>query len=170
VAVAFVLVVTVASAGTLVVFGGVVDDGGGAVAIEAVDLTVRLNDEGGLPDVGTGNGTVQTCLGAGTPGDTVSVLGDVTASVPAGLDPQSLSVLVELVPAGETTTASVEDTGTVTASVFWLLEDDETLAVGEPARLAVEVRKDGERLAGTNRTVAVEADSRTYDCRGPGEL
>ena len=157
------LLVTAFSVGTLVAFGGVTDEiTAENVTVEETDLSVRLNDERSLPDT---NGTVQTCLSSGTPGDSISVIGDVTVDVPAdrGRDAEFV-VAVSLAHTEETTTASVEGTGRRTADVFWLLDDDETLAVGETARLQVRVRDGGSTVASVTREVTVENGSRSYDC------
>jgi hypothetical protein len=161
------LLVTAFSVGTLIVLGGAVAPPSGEnVAVESVDLAVRLNDADGFPSVG--NGTVVACLGAGTPRDSVSVIGDVTVEVPPGGPPghrgERLLVDVTLDDTGERTARSIEETGRVTTGVFWILEDDETLSVGEPTRLRIRVRAEGETIAETGRTVTVENGTRTYDC------
>lgn len=166
------LLVTALSVGTLVVFGGVTGEmTGGNVTVESTDLSVRLNDDASFPESGTG--TVQTCLGVGTPGDSISVLGDVTLDVPAGPnrlpDQSRLVVAVSLVDVGETTTEPVEGTGRVTANVFLVLDDDETLSVGETATIRVRVRAEDSTVASTTRAVTVENGSRSYECdRSPG--
>ena len=165
-AVGAVLLRTVFSVGTLVVFGGATAElASENVTVESVDLPVRLNDEDGLPDVG--NGTVATCLGVGTPGDSISVTGDVTVDVPAGgrndRRGERLLVDVNLDRTEAHTTRPVEGTGRVTASVLWLL-DEETLSVGDTARLRVRVRAGGKTVASVERAVTVENGSRSYDC------
>lgn len=168
------LVVTAFSVGTLVVLGGVTDDrADGEVTVESVDLAVRLNDETDLPE--TGEDTVQTCLGIGVPGDSVAVLGDVTVDVPADrdrawADERRMVVVVGLDRLGETTTRVVDGTGRLRTDVFWVLEDDETLAVGETATLRVRVRSAGSTLASANRTVTVEEGSRSYECEGSPDV
>ena len=80
-AVATFLVLTAVSVGTLIAFGGVTDEiTRENVTVDATDVSVRLNDEGAVPDLGEG---VQTCLASGTPPDSVAVIGDVTVAVPA---------------------------------------------------------------------------------------
>jgi hypothetical protein len=163
--VAFVLV-TAFSVGTLALFGGVTDDlTGGNVTVAETDLTVRLNDEFDLPDT---NGSVETCFASGTPGDSVAVTGDVTLDVPAewgGRSDERRPVLaVSLEHTGEETTERVERTGRVTTDVFWVLDDDESLAVGETARVQIRVRAGGSTVATANRTVTVRNGSRSYDC------
>ncbi|WP_435346345.1 hypothetical protein [Haloarchaeobius sp. HRN-SO-5] len=153
------------SVGTLAAFGGLTGElASENVTVESADVTVRLNDETQFPDAG--NGTVQTCLATGTPGDSIGVLGDVTLDVPrdrdTGEDP--LTVVVSLAHTEETTTATVEETGRVTSDVFWVLADDETLSVGDTARLQVDVRSDGSTVASTTETVVVGNGSRSYDC------
>ncbi|MFC7132112.1 MULTISPECIES: hypothetical protein [Salinibaculum] len=163
--VAVTLLLTVFSVGTLVVFGGVVDDiESENVTVESMDLSVRLNDESSIP---SGDGSVQTCLGSGTPGDRISVLGDVTVDVPPGWDGPadgSLTVAVSLGHTDEATTQSVPSEGTETVRVFWLLEDDETLSAGDEATVQVSVRTDDATVATATRPVTVEASSRSYDC------
>ena len=160
--VVFVLL-TAFSVGTLILFGGVVDDAAtDEVTIEAVDVSVRLNDEVQYPD--TENGSVQTCLAVGTPGDRISVLGDVTVDTPHSFDDWPLFVDVTLVSIGETTTTSVDESGTQRVDVFWLVDDDETLSVGDTATLHVTVRADGEQITDTTRELTVQNDTRTYDC------
>jgi hypothetical protein len=162
------LLVTAFSVGTLVLFGGVTGDlTSENVTVAATDITVRLNDDYDFPD--TGNGSVQTCLGVGTPGDSISVLGDVTVDIPAGRDPDStgegpLTVVVSLAHTEEATTQTVERTGNVTVDVFWLLDDDETLSVGDTTRLQIYVRAGAETLADATREVTVEEGSRSYEC------
>lgn len=164
------LLVTAFSVGTVVAFGGVTDRPASEnVTVDASDVTVRLNDETDLPDVG--NDTVARCLGVGTPGDSIGVLGDVVVHVPTGTGgdrhgTERLLVEVRLEQVGERTTQFVEGTGRVTASVFWILEDDETLSVGETASLRVRVLRDGETVADVGRAVRVENGSRSYDCDG----
>lgn len=166
--VAVALLLTVVGVGTVVVFGGVVGDTGDeSVTIGSTDLTVRLNDETEFPD--TGDDGVATCMAVGTPGDSVSVLGDVTVDVPADADTgragdRRLTVVVSLAHTEQHTTATVSGTGRETADVFWIFEDDETLTVGDAERLRVRLRSDGETLAETTRTVTVENGSRSYDC------
>lgn len=167
VAIAVFLLATAFSVGTLIAFDGVVGDdiGDGNVTVHSTDLTVRLNDEFEFPD--TGGDGVQTCLGVGTPGDRINVVGAVTVHVPyegEGSDPDSLTVLVSLAHTEETTTTTVEGTGNRTADVFWLLEDDETLSVGDTATVQIRVRDGDATLASANRSVPVVEDSRRYEC------
>ena len=165
--VAVALLLTVVGVGTVVVFGGVADDTADESAtIESTDLTVRLNDEADFPDTGD---DVATCVAVGTPGDSVSVLGDVTVDVPADDDTgragdRRLTVVVSLAHTGQNTTATVAGTGRETVDVFWIFADDETLSVGDAERLRVRLRSEAETLAETSRTVTVENGSRSYDC------
>ena len=153
---------TAFSVGTLVAFGGVTDEiTRENVTVDATDLSVRLNDEAGFPDVGEG---VQTCVGSGTPPDSVAVVGDLTVGVPADTPGGPLTVAVSLAHTEETTAATVEGSGDLTRDVFWVLDDDETLSVGGTATLQVWVRSGESTLAGTTRTAPVENDSRSYDC------
>ena len=81
------LLVTLLSVATIATAGLVLDtpDDEEVATVESVDLTLRLNDEQDLPDT---NGTVQTCIASGTPGDSISVVGDVTVDVPPGALPR----------------------------------------------------------------------------------
>ncbi|KAB1190777.1 MULTISPECIES: hypothetical protein [Haloferax] len=161
--VVFVLLLTVFSAGTLLLFGGVTDEAPTQkVSIEATDVTVRLNDDFRYPDLE--NGTVHTCLSSGTPGDHLSVLGDVIVEIPHDTDERSVLVGVSLAHTEETTAMAVDETGTQTVDVFWLLEDDETLSVGDTAELQIHVRSDGETLADATRELTVQNGSVSYDC------
>jgi hypothetical protein len=160
------LLLTAASVGTLVAFGGVTDRiADENVTVADADLTVRLNDETNIPDT---NGTVQTCLGSGTPGDSVAVLGDVTVDAPAaGTENHStdrpLTVVVGLPETGETTTQTVEGSGG-TADVFWTFEDEEVLSAGETTTLRVRVRSGETTVATATQSVTIENDTRSYDC------
>lgn len=161
------LLLTAFGAGTLVAFGGVTDEiSGGNVTVEATDLSVTLNDEVDFPD--GENGTVRTCLRVGTPGDRITVRGRVTVDVPIDaedrLDGDRTVLTVSLAHTRERTTTTIDRTGRVRTDVFWVLEDDETLSVGEHATVQVRVRTDGSTVAGTTRTVTVEEGSRTYEC------
>lgn len=162
--VAVFLLVTVVSVATLAAFGGVVEDTADNVTIETADLSVRLNDDGGVPDVEAG--TVRTCLASGTPGDSIGVFGDVTVEVPPDRRSGSreLILVVSLVQADDTTTSAVERTGRTTVDVFWVLDDDETLSVGDTAELRVRVRDGDSTVAAATRRVAVENGTRSYDC------
>lgn len=159
------LVVTAASVGTLLLFAPVTEQAtDGNVTVETADLTVRLNDERSLPE--SDGGGVQTCIASGTPGDSISVIGDVDVDVPAGHDAaraDELTVVVSMAHTDETTSGTVESTGGQ-YDVFWLFADDETLSAGDTAELRIRVRADGETVTTATRSVVVEADSRTYDC------
>jgi hypothetical protein len=163
--VAVFLLLTAASAGTLVLFGGFEDDvAGDDVTVESADVVVRLNDDVDFPET---NGSVQTCLASGTPGDSVSVVGDVTVHVPADrgrFGARSLTVEVSLAGVEGTTTDAVSGTGTEVSDVFWVFEDDETLSVGDAVTLRVRVRSEGETVAAATRNVTVERGTRSYDC------
>jgi hypothetical protein len=163
--VAVFLLLTTFSAGTLVLFGGVTEPAGGNVTVETSDVSVRLNDQQStIPDVE--NGTVHTCLGSGTPPDSILVVGDVTVDVPPELvrEHGELSLAVSLAHTDQTTTETVTEAGQTTESLFWRLSDDETLSVDETARLQVRVRAGGEVLAEMARPTTVEEGSRSYDC------
>lgn len=164
--VAVFLLVTTASVGTLVVFGGVTDEiAAENVTVDASDVTVRLNDEMSVPD---GNGSVQTCLGSGTPGDSVSVIGDVHVEVPANGDRayerDELAVTVRLERVGEVATSTIEGTGRETIDVFAVQDDEGTLAVDETATLRIRASSGDSTVVDANRSVDVENDSRSYSC------
>jgi hypothetical protein len=162
------LVLTAFSAGTLLLFGGVTDQiTDDNVTVESADLTVSLTDELRIPE--TDDSGVQTCLGSGTPGDSISVLGDVTVDIPAEFRQKATSdgelrVAVSLAHTTETTTQRLDGTGQRTTDVFWVLEDDETLAVGETATVEVRVHSGDKTVASTTRSATVENGTRTYDC------
>lgn len=166
--VAVFLLVSALSVGTVAMMGGVADDPASeTVTVEEIDLTVGLNDEASYPE-GT-NGTVQTCLASGTPGDSVSVLGDVVVDVPESDDggrfsERQVRVTVNLTDMSETTSETVTGTGELYSDVFWLIEDDETLAINDTATLRVTVHDGDSLVANATETVTVEEDSRTYDC------
>lgn len=166
--VGFFLFVTLFSVGTLAVFGGITDETAGEnVTIESTDVTVRLNDETSYPDDATES--VQTCLASGTPGDSISVLGDVVVAVPPERDRESdaegdLTIVVSLAHTDETTTERIEASGTETMDVFWILEDDETLAVGDTAQLQVRVRTETSTVSSVTRLVPVRNGTRSFDC------
>ena len=167
-AIAAFLLLSAFTAGTLVAFGGVTDEiTRENVTVEATDLTVSLNDEGEFPDAGTG--TVQTCLASGTPGDRISVLGDVTVGIPTegyrdAAERGELTVAVSLAHTAENTTMAVTRTGRTTSDVFWMFDDDETLSVGDTASVQVRVRAAGETVADAIHSVTVEDGLRSYDC------
>jgi len=162
------VVLTAFSVGTLVLFGDVTDEiTAENVTIESTDLTVRLNDEIDFPDVE--DGSVQTCLGYGTPGDSISVLGDVTVRIPAergrsDARADRLTLAVSHGHTAERTTQTLTRTGDVTADVFWVIDDDETLSVNETARLKVSVESAESTLANSTTAVPVKKGTRTYDC------
>lgn len=166
--VAVFLLVSALSVGTIAMMGGVADDPATEnVTVEDIDLTVSLNDEASYPE--GANGTVQTCLASGTPGDSVSVLGDVIVDVPQSdnrgqSSERQVRVTVNLTEMSETTSQRVTGTGAVRSDVFWLIDDDETLAVGETVTLRVTVHVERGRVATATNTVTVQEDSRTYDC------
>jgi len=161
------VVLTVFSVGTLIAFGGVTDEiTDGNVSIESADLSVTLNDEVNIPDT---NGSVQTCLGSGTPGDSIAVMGDVTVDIPVqeqrDRNPERIhSIVVSLAHTNESTSTAVERTGQVTQDVSWILDDDESLAPGETARLQIRVRTAETVVNETTQRVTVKNGSRSYDC------
>ncbi|WP_267643624.1 hypothetical protein [Haloarchaeobius amylolyticus] len=137
-------------------------------AVNETDLSVRLNDEFDLPE--SENESVMTCTSSGTPGDSIGVYGTVTVTVPtddddglAGDDPYEVELA--LTEVGETTTKGVDGSGRrATARFFWILEDDETLEVGQTTTMRIRVLDGGETIAEETRQVTVEEGSRTFDC------
>ena len=134
--------------------------------VETDDLDLRLNDEFDPPST---NGTVQSCMASGTPGDSVSLLGDVLVTMPVDRRPDPGAadprVVFTLAALDATRTERVDPEGTTDVSLFWILEDDETLSVGEETTLAVRVETaEGERLLETTRSLTVREGERTYDC------
>lgn len=156
------LVVTAASLGTIVALGGVTDTRStGNITVSDVELTIRLNDETDFPDT---NGTVETCLGSGTPGDHLSVIGDITVTTPTNRSGTPREVILRLNQIHDRTVGRIENRGNVTTDVFWVLRDDERLSVGDTTPVNIRVQEDGTTVAATTRTVPVENGSRTYDC------
>lgn len=157
------LLLTSFSMGTLVVFSGVTEQiAGGNVTVESANFSVRLNDEIEYPDTETG--TVQRCLASGTPGDKIAVVGDMALDVPPEEGEQRLMVEVSLAHTDETTTNAVEGSGQETSDVFWLLDDDETLKVGDEATVQIRIHDEGATITSATQPVTVKEGSRTYDC------
>jgi len=162
------VVLTAFSVGTLVLLGGVTDEiTAENVTIESTDLSVKLNDEIDFPDVE--DDSVQTCMGYGTPGDSISVLGDVSVRIPAertrtDARAEQLTLAVSLDHTSERTTQPLTRTGDVTTDVFWILDDDETLSVNETAQLVVSVESAESTLANRTTAIPVKNGTRTYDC------
>lgn len=165
--VAVFLLVTAFSLGTIAVLGDDIDRSEAEnVTVEEIDVAVALNDEVDYPE--GESGTVQTCLASGTPGDSVSVLGDVVVEIPAeegwSTGDRRLAVTVSLGHTDESTSGTVTGPGRDTHDVFWVLEDDETLAVGDTETVQVRIEEAGSTVASATETVTVRNDSRTYDC------
>jgi hypothetical protein len=155
------LVVTAASLGTVVVLGGVTDTKSDEnITVSGADLSIRLNDDTDFPDTG---GTVETCLGSGTPGDHLSVLGEVTVRIPPERSGGARAVILQLDQA-ERTVGTIEEQGSVTKDVFWVLADDETFSVGDTATVEIRVRERDGTVASRTLSVPVENGSRSYDC------
>jgi hypothetical protein len=154
------LLLTAFSVGTLLVFAPVTDQiTTDNVTVEVTDFTVRLNDDLRIPET---NGSVRTCVGSGTPGDRLSVVGDVRVDSPAARE-DPLAVVVSLEHTSAETAQRLERGG-ATADVRWLAEDDETLSVGDKATVQVRVTDGDATLASAARSVPVENGSRSYDC------
>jgi len=156
------------SVGTVVLLGGVTDEMTAEnVTINSTDLSVKLNDDVDFPDVE--GDAVQTCMGYGTPGDSISVLGDVTVRIPAertrtDAKTAQLTLAVGLDHTSERTTQPLTRTGDVTTDVFWILDDDETLAVNETAEVEISVLSGNSTVANSTMAMPVENGTRTYDC------
>lgn len=166
-AVAVFLVVTACSLGTIAVLGDDIDrSDGGNVTVEEIDVAVALNDDFDYPE--GERGAVQTCLASGTPGDSVSVLGGVVVDIPPengwSTDDRRLAVTVSLAYTNESTSGTVTGPGRDTHDVFWVLDDDETLEVGDTETVQVRVEAAGSTVASATESVTVQNDSRTYDC------
>jgi hypothetical protein len=156
------LIVTAASLGTIVALGGVAHtQSNGNITVSGVELSVRLNDETDFPDT---NGTVETCLASGTPGDHLSVIGEITINTPANRSDTPREVILQLSQMHNRTVGTIEDRGNVTTDVVWVLRDDETLSVGDTTPVNIRVQEHGRTVATTTFTVPVEKGSRTYDC------
>jgi hypothetical protein len=163
-AVAAALLVTLLSVATVATAGLVLDTPDDETAtVETVDLTLRLNDDVEFPDT---NGTVRSCMASGTPGDSISVLGDVTVEVPPDVSQRgrALTLGLTVTETGQRTAYEVDESGTVTTDVFWLAEDDETLAVGDTVRLRIELRRGDALLANATERLPVQEGDRRYDC------
>jgi hypothetical protein len=127
------------------------------------EVTVTLNDEITIPD------GVETALASGTPGDSLSVRGDVTVRIPSERDRNAISTervsLEVILPhTDERTTQPISRTGEVTTDVFWVLEDDETLWVTDTARVQIRLLAGDSVLANQTTTATVENATRSYDC------
>jgi len=160
--VAVFLIITAASLGTIVVLGGVTDtQSNGNITVSDVNLSLRLNDDTSFPDT---NGTVETCLGSGTPGDHLSVLGEITVRIPPAQNDNTHAVVLELNQTWNRTVGTIEDEGSVTKDVFWLLEDDETLSVGDTTSVEIHVQERGTTAVSRGLSMSIENGSRSYDC------
>lgn len=156
------LVVTAASLGTIVVLGGVTDtQSGGNITVSDINLSIRLTDDTAFPDT---NGTVETCLGSGTPGDHLSVLGEITVRIPPAHNGNTQAIVLELNRTWNRTVGTVGDQGSVTKDVFWLLEDDETLSVGDTTTMEIHVQERGTTVTSRTLSMPIENGSRSYDC------
>lgn len=156
------ILITAASLGTIVVLGGVTDtQSDGNITVSDVDLSVRLNDESEFPDT---NGTVETCIGSGTPGDHLSILGEITVRIPPAHSGTTQAIVLELNETWNRTVGTIEGRGSVTKDVFWLIEDDETLSVGDTGTVKIHVQERGKTVASRVLPVPIEDGSRSYDC------
>ena len=156
------LVLTAASLGTIVILGGVTDtQADGNITVSDINLSIRLNDDTAIPDT---DGTVETCLGSGTPGDHLSVLGEMTVRIPPAHTGNTQTVILELNQTWNRTVGTIEDQGSVTKDVFWLVEDDETLSVGDTTPVDIHVQERGTTVASRTLSMSIENGSRSYDC------
>jgi hypothetical protein len=128
-------------------------------------LDVRLNDEIDLPPA---NGSVETCVASGTPGDSVSLFGDVIVTILPGRLPDvgesDPRVMFTLETLDATRRDRIDPAGATSLDLFWILDDDEMLSVGTETTLTIRVETaDGEPLRETTRTLTVRDGERTYD-------
>ncbi|WP_372480220.1 hypothetical protein ACAH01_03285 [Halomicrobium sp. HM KBTZ05] len=155
------VVVTALVLGALALVSGVTDQPPEEnVTVDASEVRVTLNDELTLP---SGDG-VQTCVSTGPPPDSVGVVGPLSVDVPSGYGPGPFEVNVSLGHRDESTTHTLEETGVERVLLSWTVEDTETLAVGDDARLQIRVRSEGASLLDTTRRLPVENGTRSYDC------
>ncbi|WP_135661764.1 hypothetical protein [Halorhabdus rudnickae] len=156
------------SVGTLVVLGGVTDEiTYDNASIESTDFTVKLNDEITMPDVGSDS--MGTCLASGTPGDRITVRGNVSVQIPTRNDRNAAEIrrvelAVSLAHTDERTTQTLSRTGDVTTDVFWVFEDDETLSVNDTATVQITLLTADSMLADRTAAVSVQNATRSYDC------
>lgn len=158
------LLLTAFSVGTLLLFAPVTDQiNPDDATVEAANVSVHLNDEITMPDIE--NGTVGRCIASGTPGDHLTVRADILVETPMdGGENSKYDVEMSIVNGSKTTTEPVQQTGRERVNVFWVVRDDESLAVGETAEIHVRLRESGAVVANSIRTVTVEKGSRSYDC------
>lgn len=165
--VAVFLLVTALSLGTIAVLGDDIERSEPEnVTVEDVDVSVALNDDFEYPE--GESGSVQTCRASGTPGDSVSVLGDVVVEIPPeegwSSGDRRLSVTVSLAHTNESTSGTVTGPGRDTHDVFWVLEDDETLSVGDTETVQIRIEEGGATVANATESVTVRNGTRTFDC------
>ncbi|MDG5777430.1 hypothetical protein VB773_21800 [Haloarculaceae archaeon H-GB2-1] len=158
------LLLTAFSVGTLVLFAPVTDQiNPDDATVEATNVSVHLNDEVTMPDIE--NGTVETCISSGTPGDHMTVRADILVETPMeGSEDSNYDVEVSIGNSSKTTTEPVQQTGRERVNVFWVVRDDESLTVDETADIHVRLRESGTVVASSTRTVTIEKGSRSYDC------
>ncbi|MFC7202236.1 hypothetical protein ACFQJC_01810 [Haloferax namakaokahaiae] len=161
------LVVTAFSVGSLVLFAPLTDElSTDEVTVEIADSSVKLNDEMDYPE-GAESGEAYSCISYGTPGDSLHVRADGTLGLPTGFDrdgdtPYTLEVSVDGLE--ETRTETFRGTGEDQWDVSWLVQDDETLSVGETTTLRAQVRQSGDVVATTNRSVTIAEGDQRFDC------
>jgi hypothetical protein len=142
--------------------------GGGSFADVAVERVVLNDDFSGEFEAGEGT---RSCVGVGPPPDSVVV--NVRATVDDGHDPYAASDRYELVVRigghAATRTVRVVDGTREEVRRAVTIEDDESVAPGEEATVAIELREGGTTVDSATRTVTVEgADSRCVDPGGQG--
>lgn len=158
------LLLTAFSVGTLVLFAPATDQiNPDNATVETTKISVHLNDEISIPDIE--NGTVATCIANGTPGDHLTVRADILVETPMeGGENSNYNVEMSIGNSSKTTTEPVQQTGQERVDVFWVVRDDEALAVGEKADIHIRLRESGAVVANSTRTVTVKKGSRSYDC------
>ncbi|WP_410766928.1 hypothetical protein [Haloferax sp. DFSO60] len=161
------VVLTAFSVGTLILFAPVTDElSTDEVTVEIADASVKLNDEMDYPE-GAESGETYSCMSFGTPGDSLHIRVEGTLGLPTGFDrdgdtPYTLEVSLDGVE--ETRTETFRDTGEEQWDASWLVEDDETLSVGETTTLTAQVRTSGDVVATTNQRVTIEEGTQRFDC------
>jgi hypothetical protein len=158
------LFLTAFSVGSLVLFAPVTDQiSPDEATVEVSNASVHLNDEITMPDME--NGSVATCIASGTPGDHLTVRGDIIVETPMedGGD-ADYDVRVRIANGSMTTTEPVQQTGRDRVDLFWVVRDDEALSVGQTAEVTVRLRESGAVVANATRLVTVEEGRRSYDC------
>lgn len=158
------LFVTAFSVGTLVLLAPTTDQiSPEEPTVEVSNVSIHLNDEVEIPDIG--NGTVAKCTASGTPGDHFTVRADIAVETPIeDGDDSEYDVEVSVVDDTKRTTEPVRRTGRKQVNVFWVVRDGEALSVGKTAEIHVRLRESGTVVANATRAVTVAKGTRSYDC------